>query len=375
MNQQLNIQSQTKMLAPLIGSYKPEDCLFLIQEITGEFTTIADKERLIQSGKMHYSETISKEKPPTAEYLEIFYKMTDKYKKQLAADCMRLARIIIEVNQSFIDSKSGSIVIASLARAGTPIGVLVKHALKMFNVESVHYSLSIIRDIGVDKNAINYIINKHGDQGICFVDGWTAKGVITRQLHKSITEFNQEFNTKVSKDLYVVSDIGGTADHAATFADYTIPSSLLNAVVSGMVSRTINNEKTKDGFHGCVVDTDLIEHDVSQWFIDQITPFLTLDNVTEEMEIPSSVIRESTTSYLNKVMADYGVTDINRIKPGIAEATRVMLRRVPDVLIVKDINSPDTEHVVRLANEKGISIVVDETMAFGACALIKDVTE
>jgi hypothetical protein len=45
------------------------------------------------------------------------------------------------------------VVIASLARAGTPIGVLLLRTLRAQGVPAVHYSISIIRDRGIDRVA------------------------------------------------------------------------------------------------------------------------------------------------------------------------------------------------------------------------------
>lgn len=51
-----------------------------------------------------------------------------------------------------------------------------------------------------------------------------------------------------------------------------------------------------------------------------------------------------------------GVNDLNRIKPGIAEATRAVLRRVPDHVFVRDCTEPDVELLLYLARQKGITI-------------------
>ena len=71
-------------------------------------------------------------------------------------------------------------------------------------------------------------------------------------------------------------------------------------------------------------------------------------------------------------MTEYSVSNINRVKPGIAEATRIMLRRTPDLLMVKDMQHVDTAHLIQIAIEKGIEIVVIEDMPFGACSIIHD---
>jgi hypothetical protein len=43
---------------------------------------------------------------------------------------------------------------------------------------------------------------------------------------------------------------------------------------------------------------------------------------------------------LDDIMGRENVRDVNRIKPGIAEATRAILRRVPNKVLVKDMDDP-----------------------------------
>ena len=364
----------TKMMTPVLGSYKKEDCQFLLQTINPNYKTIEDKERLIQTGKMHYSEFINKENPPSSEYVELFLKMTEKYKKRLASEIMSLARLIAENKSGFGEENQDPIVLLSLARAGTPIAVLVYRALKMMNVNAVHYSISIVRDKGIDENALHYVKERYQTKSACFIDGWTAKGVITKELHHSIDQYNKKFGTKFLKDLYVVSDIGGTADHTATFDDYTIPSALMNSTVSGLMSRTMLNEQTKNGFHGCVYYKELEPYDKSVWFIEQIQSEMSLESKTEKQLVSKDERRKQSQIFFKSVMQEHNVSDINRIKPGIAEATRVMLRRVPDIIIVNKFGDPNMSHLEQIAKEKNIPILLDENMPIGACAIIKDVT-
>ena len=359
-------------LTPLKGSYPEQDCLFLLQEISQEFKSVEEKEKLIQSGQMHYSETISQESEPTKEYTELFLSMNKKYKSRLASEVMRLAEIAIQARPSF-GSTEKPIVILSLARAGTPIGVMLKKALSIKGVESVHYAISIIRDKGIDEEALKYVLDRFDAESICFVDGWTAKGVITRELHSTVESFNKLNNTKVPKELFVVSDIGGTADYAATYSDYTMPSALMNSTISGLTSRSILNDKVTGGFHGCVVYRHLSHCDYSNWFIDQIVAEMNVDNMCPEEEVSKEHRMKMTKNFLDSIQKEFGVGDINRIKPGIAEATRVMLRRVPDMLIVRSEKDNDVKHLIQIAQEKNITIIVREDMPFGACSLIKDV--
>jgi hypothetical protein len=270
------------------------------------------------------------------------------------------------------------VTLVSLARAGTPIGALVQRALtRCLGTASTHYSISIIRDRGIDDRALAYILHhrRHPPHSVCFIDGWTAKGVITRELKQSITRWNASHAERLSDRLYVIADLGGVADVTATDEDYAIPSGILGATVSGLVSRSILNEQIAAGdFHGCAVYEHLRAHDRSVWFLDTIS--------TAMMGLRPRVLpprdahqrRFRIEAYLNGMRREYGVTQINFIKPGVLEASRVMLRRVPGLLLLRDERHADVAHLRLLAAEKGVPIRRDSAMPFNATALIRIVT-
>ena len=52
-------------------------------------------------------------------------------------------------------------VLVSLARAGTPVGVVLQHILSRHYQQPIaHFSISIIRDRGIDTNALEYILQQ-----------------------------------------------------------------------------------------------------------------------------------------------------------------------------------------------------------------------
>tara|TARA_R110001592_G_scaffold259970_3_gene524240 strand:- start:1101 stop:2192 length:1092 start_codon:yes stop_codon:yes gene_type:complete len=358
---------------PLLGSYSGEDCLFLLKEIEPNFYSVEDKERLIQTGQLHYSQMVSQESRPTAQYEQLFHSLTAQYKQQLANEILQLSFLISKNVQQ-------DVCVVSLVRAGTPIGVLVNKAINQYSAfNSVHYSISIVRDKGIDVNALDYLIFdlKIAPESLVFIDGWTAKGVITKELKQAIGQYNKSRNVAIGDQLYVVSDIGGTADYSVTLRDYTIPSALMNSTVSGLISRSVLNEQIgEDDFHGCISYQHLQQYDHSNWFINEISACFIAAQYQAAQLITSeqrALRYQQTQQSIAQLMQKFNVSDINRIKPGIAEATRVMLRRVPDLLIVNDQSNPDIEHLLRIAKEKNIKILVFADMPFGACALIKDV--
>jgi uracil phosphoribosyltransferase len=361
------------MNKPLIGSYPEHDCIFLLKKLKPKFHSIEKKEKLIQSGQLHYSQMVSQESKPTPEYEKLFHTLTAKYKHKLAQEILHLSHLISK-------NIKRDICIVSLVRAGTPIGVLVNKGINKYShYKSIHYSISIVRDKGIDVNALDYLIFdlKIAPESIVFIDGWTAKGIITKELKQAVAKYNASRKVSIGNKLYVVSDIGGTADYSVTFDDYAIPSALMNSTVSGLISRSVINEQVGESdFHGCISYKHLAQYDLSNWFVSEVSEcFLAIDfKSTVTSSEKQKIARYSLTQeYITQLMIDFSISDINRIKPGIAEATRVMLRRVPDLLLVNNNDNPNTAHLIRIATEKNIRVVVLPEMPFGACALIKDV--
>lgn len=356
------------------GSYKPSDVNFLIKLIKAKEVSQEEKERAIQSGKAHYSEMISKEYLPTDEYIELFNALTLTNGRKLAEAILSIASHIHETNPD-------EITLISLLRAGTPVGVLLKRTLEeRFGRDVKHYSISIVRDRGIDTNALNYILeteNRSGN-GIVFVDGWTAKGVITRELKHYISLFNRDRKEPISDKLVVLSDIGGSADVTASFDDYAIPSGILNSTVSGLVSRSIWNDLIgENDFHGAMFYEEFKEQDKTLSFIDSI-----MEHVREGKINPATTNRslaskqhEALMGYISNLMKEHKEPDINMIKPGIAEATRVMLRRVPEMLYLKSPHVKDISHLIQLAKDKDIPIVFDPSMPVNATAIISNMRD
>jgi len=353
--------------APFSGSYDQQDVTFLLKPVSLAPVDVATKERLIQSGRRHYSEMLSAEAVPGPEYLRL-------YEAALARNAGRLAQDVVSLAGALTERAAGrtEVVIASLARAGTPIGVLLRRALARMGVAATHYSLSIIRDRGIDMQALRHIAGLHDPQDVVFVDGWTGKGTITRELQSSLASRPLGF----SPFLAVVADPAGYADLAPGDEDYLIPSGLLNAIVSGLVSRSVlNAELVGPGdFHACVHYSHLAPHDLSRRFVDEI------DRQMRDLSprpIPQNPVRKSERAracdaMVGELMDQLGLLDRNRIKPGVAEATRAVLRRLPDRLLIRDRSDPDVAHLVHLAEERGLRVdPLPGAHAYRAVAVIR----
>ena len=226
------------------SSYKAEDVTLLLKDITGLVEPLGteERERRIQSGT-HYCEMLPIEYVPSQEYMRAYYSAVENYSDVTAEAVAACAKRIY-------GEKGDSAVLVSLARAGTPVGILIKRYMRYaFGADIPHYSISIIRGRGIDRNAIDYITERHGPGSIQFVDGWTGKGAITRQLEEAMREYPD-----IDPSLAVLSDPAGTARICGTRGDLLIASSCLNSTVSGLISRTFLRSDIigERDFHGAV---------------------------------------------------------------------------------------------------------------------------
>ena len=353
---------------PFSGSYLPEDVHFLLKPVEMEMTPVEQKEQLIQSGEKHYSEMLSKEPEPTAWHLDLFARALEQGAERLAKEVVMLAKALAD---RFGDTP---VILVSLVRAGVPLGVMLHQALREMGKTSHHYGVSIIRDRGIDDTAMDWIEAQHGTEGIVFVDGWTGKGAITGQLRRSL-----ENRAGYPQDprLVVLADPCGVSWLAASDDDWLIPFGIMGAPVSGLISRSI---WSAEGLHGCVKCDHLSEFECSRLLVDTVAGCrrsLDLTAIPASTWVPQDYVHLKIRSeqVISSLAAEYDISSINRIKPGIAEATRAVLRRVPEHVLVRSVNDPDVALLVYLAREKNITIteVGDRIGQYRAVTIIKKV--
>jgi hypothetical protein len=228
MESELKILLNTVKEPEAMGSYNPCDVKFLLKEISGmvKEKENLEREKAIQSGT-HYSEMLPVEYKPSKEYIDLFH-------SSLKESALKLAYATSVVSHKILNNRGEDIVLVSLARAGTPIGILIKRYIKQkFGMDLPHYSISIIRGKGIDENAVKYILSKHEGKEIQFIDGWTGKGMITAVLNDSCRNFCDKYGVYLNPDLAVLADPGFCVNTFGTREDFLIPSACLNSTVSG----------------------------------------------------------------------------------------------------------------------------------------------
>ena len=59
---------------------------------------------------------------------------------------------------------------------------------------------------------------------------------------------------------------------------------------------------------------------------------------------------------VKKIQAEFEIESTHYIKPGVGETTRVLLRRVPWKILMRDLASPYVKHILMLAEEKMLKL-------------------
>ncbi|MDI6626339.1 MAG: phosphoribosyltransferase [Rhodococcus sp. (in: high G+C Gram-positive bacteria)] len=359
---------------PEFGSYAADEVTWLLKDLSSVSLEagIEEREKRIQAGEAHYAESLPVEYQPDLAYRELFEKV-------LQGSASRLAVAVGTVTEVVLAERGHDIALASLARAGTPVGILMRRwAFAAHGLEIPHYAVSIVRDRGIDAVALRYLAEHHDSRSVVFVDGWTGKGAIARELTAALREFpGAEFDD----DLAVLADPGNCARTYGTRDDFLIASACLNSTVSGLVSRTVLNDSLirPGDFHGAKYYADLAPDDVSRHLLDTVAA--RFEDVRDEVDASVAAVlgsdRTPTWSgwaSVEKVREEYGISHVNFVKPGVGETTRVLLRRVPWRVLVREADAPEHEHIRMLAAARGVPVDVVPDLAYSCMGLIKNVS-
>ncbi|EYT80863.1 phosphoribosyltransferase, partial [Streptomyces sp. Tu 6176] len=359
---------------PDFSSYAPEEVGWLLQDlsdVTLEAPT-EEREEAIQRGGAHYAESLPVEYQPSAEYQELFH-------SALTASADRLARGVGAVTELVLAERSPRPVLVSLARAGTPVGVLMRRwAAFRHGLDLPHYAVSIVRGRGIDANALRWLAAHHDPADVVFVDGWTGKGAITRELADAIARFEEQGGAPgFDPEIAVLADPGACVRTYGTRDDFLIPSACLNSTVSGLISRTVLRADLvgPDDFHGAKFYRELAGADLSNAFLDAVSARFPEAAETVQMAVKELLAGDRAPTWagwaaVERISEEYGIHDVNLVKPGVGETTRVLLRRVPWKILARTGAGADLDHVRLLAGQRGVPVEEVDGLPYTCVGLI-----
>ncbi len=361
---------------PDFGSYHPDEVSWLLKDLSHlELEAdVAVREQRIQSGLAHYAESLPIEFQPDEEYHRLFSAV-------LAESASRLAHAVGLVTSLVLAERGRDVTLVSLARAGTPVGILMKRwAAANAGLDLPHYAVSIVRGRGIDRVALDYLARHHDPASIVFVDGWTGKGAIARELTAALADVAADGGPVFNPSLAVLADPGHCVTQFGTREDFLIASACLNSTVSGLVSRTVLNDDYigPDDFHGAKFYAELSGVDRSAELVDVVSGYFAAVAAAVADELPALLAGDRTPTWsgwaaVEKVRVAYGLSSVNFVKPGVGETTRVLLRRRPSRILVRQLANPDLAHIRLLAAQRAVPVEEVPDLAYACVGLIEQI--
>ena len=366
-------QGPGPLRGPRFSTFRPDEVGWLLADYShlSLERDREEREHRVQQGYSHYADDLPVETAPDAELLRVF----DHCLQESAA---MVAETIRATAAAIVASYGTRVTLVSLARAGVPVGIWLRNELvRRWNAECRHYAVSIVRDRGIDTSAMTWIFRYEEAATVLFVDGWTGKGAIRRELSAAVRNMKTQVGLEFPDQLAVLADPAGVADFAGTGQDILIPTACLNSTTCGLVSRTVlPRPEELSPYHGASQYPHLRSYDRSRLAIDTIDQAVQMTRC----DIPAPTTgnherRLRATRTVTRIARQHDITNPHLVKPGLGETTRVLQRRLPWRILVHPHarERPELAVVRLLAQRRNTPIEIADTGPYRCVGLIRPV--
>lgn len=128
-------------------------------------------------------------------------------------------------------------------------------------------------------------------------------------------------------------------------------------------------------FHGAKYYRELGGADVSRAFVAAVVERFAAVREAAEAAAGRLAAEDRTPTWegwaaVERISAEYGIDNVNLVKPGVGETTRVMLRRVPWRVLARRGAGADLDHVRLLADQRGVPVEEVDGLPYSCVGLI-----
>ena len=131
------------LVGPEFSTYSPDDVSWLLTDLSGVELEmpIEHRDERIRAGT-HYAESLPVEYWPSADYLALFQMLLEQAAR-------RVAYLVGVITETVLATRGVDVVRVSLARAGTPVGILLRRwGQQIHHLTAPHYTMSVVRGRG-----------------------------------------------------------------------------------------------------------------------------------------------------------------------------------------------------------------------------------
>ena len=350
----VRMQAAAARRGPEFGSFARDEVGWLLSDLSAVAleTPTAEREAALGTGRLHYSQSLPQEPVPAPAYERVVARALERSAAPVAGAVGVLADRVLAL-------RGRGAVLVSLARAGTPVGVLVRRwAARVRGVVLPHYAMSVLRGRGLDRAALDALVAAHDPAALVLVDAWTGAGGIVDEVAADLARYARETGVVVDPTVAVLADPAHRATLYGSREDLLVPQACLNATVGGLVSRTVDRPDLlpPGSYQGAKSYPGLAGVDRTATFLDAVSAHFPTGR-PPAAALPSDPGDDARgPRYLAALAVDLGVTDPRRLRPGIGETTRALLRRDPGAVHLAPDAGPDLDPVRHLCAERGVPI-------------------
>ena len=147
---------------------------------------------------------------------------------------------------------------------------------------------------------------------------------------------------------------------------------MLNATISGLISRTLINNNPND-YHQAKFYENFKEKDISLKYVNKISEYISKNsrqfNLNDVVFFKNSH-KEKYAKFIHYMIGRYNISNSNYFKPGLGETTRMLIRRNPDFIIINENYMSSLDHILLLCKIKDVKIFVQNDMPIPCAGVI-----
>ena len=245
-------------LAPFSGSYDPDDVHFLMKPVALAPTDVAAKERLIQSGARHYSEMVPQRERPGRGLSRALPRRARPQRRPPRPRHHRPRR------------RAGRKAAANRHRLAGPRRHADRRAARAARFGGLASPRRIIRSASSATAAST--ARRSATSPRATIRATSSSSTAGPARAPSPASCGRSLAGALALPRGRRRSRPARPTSPPPSEDYLIPSGILNAIVSGLVSRSILNDALvgPGDFHACVHHRHLAPHDLSRAFVDAI---------------------------------------------------------------------------------------------------------
>lgn len=208
----------------------------------------------------------------------------DEYYNILEQQGTSLADVIGLACERLLKERGKDIVLVSIVGNGIPLGVLMKTWFQQHHHFDVpHYAISLTKEQGIDKVALDFLVDMHLTSSILFIDGDTD-AQLTESLVKSLGKYNEKHQTDFSTSPIKLIHHAEDSQSPPRLMTAILSSPILSGGVSSVALSNPDLLDTKRQFHGGVFYTDADGKALSQKLLDAIQLEFDLEQTLESLK-------------------------------------------------------------------------------------------